>query len=64
MRGKPVILNNCENHIDNIITPLMHHRNTANPKDEDEGKSGYVLKMRTLWCIAVILFIFRLHGIL
>ena len=38
MRGKPVILNNCEDHIDNIITPLMHHRNTANPKDEDEGK--------------------------
>lgn len=38
MRGKPVILNNCEDHIDNIITPLMHHRNTANPKDKDEGK--------------------------
>ena len=37
MRGKPVILNNCEDHIDNIITPLMHHRNTANPKDEEEG---------------------------
>ncbi|XP_052060514.1 uncharacterized protein LOC127700861 isoform X4 [Mytilus californianus] len=36
MRGKPVILNNCENHIDNIITPLMHHRNTANPQDQDE----------------------------
>ncbi|XP_069115919.1 uncharacterized protein [Argopecten irradians] len=36
MRGKPVLLSNCEEHIDNIITPLMHHRNTANENDKDE----------------------------
>ncbi|KAJ8316357.1 hypothetical protein KUTeg_006371 [Tegillarca granosa] len=29
MNGKPVLLRNCEEHIDNIITPLMHHRNTS-----------------------------------
>ena len=37
MRGKPVLLRNCEEHIDNIITPLMHHRNTANEDDRNEG---------------------------
>ena len=37
MRGKPVLLRNCEEHIDNIITPLMHHRNTANENDGNEG---------------------------
>ncbi|KAK6172547.1 hypothetical protein SNE40_016179 [Patella caerulea] len=36
-RGKPVLLRNCEEHIDNVITPLMHHRNTSaeNGSDED-----------------------------
>lgn len=38
MRGKPVLLRNCEEHIDNIITPLMHHRNTANENDKNEGE--------------------------
>ncbi|XP_052258855.1 uncharacterized protein LOC127863384 isoform X2 [Dreissena polymorpha] len=36
MRGKPVLLRNCQEHIDNIITPLMHHRNTANEDDKNE----------------------------
>ena len=38
MRGKPVLLKNCEEHIDNIITPLMYHRNTANENDSNEGR--------------------------
>jgi hypothetical protein len=37
MRGKPVLLRNCQEHIDNIITPLMHHRNTAMEDDKNEG---------------------------
>ena len=36
-RGKPVLLRNCQEHVDNIIMPLMHHRNMANEKDEEEG---------------------------
>ncbi|XP_053409232.1 uncharacterized protein LOC123561373 isoform X4 [Mercenaria mercenaria] len=36
MRGKPVLLRNCQEHIDNIITPLMHHRNTAKEDDKNE----------------------------
>ncbi|KAK3108743.1 hypothetical protein FSP39_014630 [Pinctada imbricata] len=36
MRGKPVILRNCEEHIDNVITPLIHHRNTADQDNSDE----------------------------
>lgn len=36
-RGKPVLLRNCEEHIDNIITPLIHHRNTARENNNDEG---------------------------
>ena len=31
------LLRNCEEHIDNIITPLMHHRNTADEDDRNEG---------------------------
>ena len=42
MRGKPVLLRNCEEHIDNIITPLMHHRNTANEDDRNEGMCDWV----------------------
>ena len=38
MRGKPVILKNCEEHVDNIITPLIHHRNTADQDETGEGK--------------------------
>ncbi|KAJ8316217.1 hypothetical protein KUTeg_006231 [Tegillarca granosa] len=36
MNGKPVLLRNCEEHIDNIITPLMHHRNTSIELDTAE----------------------------
>nr|KAG5702033.1 hypothetical protein BaRGS_015768 [Batillaria attramentaria] len=35
-KGKPVILKNCEEVIDNFITPLIHHRNTTNVKDKEE----------------------------
>nr|KAG5694047.1 hypothetical protein BaRGS_025626 [Batillaria attramentaria] len=35
-KGKPVILKNCEEVIDNFITPLIHHRNTTNVKDTEE----------------------------
>lgn len=41
MRGKPVLLRNCQEHIDNIITPLMHHRNTAKEDDKDEGMESF-----------------------
>lgn len=37
MRGKPIILTNCEENIDNVITPLIHHRNTAEESDKNEG---------------------------
>lgn len=37
MRGKPIILTNCEENIDNVITPLIHHRNTAEENDKNEG---------------------------
>ena len=36
------LLRNCEEHIDNIITPLMHHRNTANEDDRNEGMCDWV----------------------
>ena len=36
-RGGAGLLRNFEEHIDNIITPLMHHRNTANEDDRNEG---------------------------
>ena len=36
------LLRNCEEHIDNIITPLMHHRNTANVDDRNEGMCDWV----------------------
>ena len=36
------VVGNCEEHIDNIITPLMHHRNTANEDDRNEGMCGWV----------------------
>eukprot|EP00105_Crassostrea_gigas_P044993 XP_019929141.1 PREDICTED: dynein beta chain, ciliary isoform X4 [Crassostrea gigas] len=36
MRGKPIILTNCEENIDNVITPLIHHRNTAEENDKNE----------------------------
>ena len=36
-RGGAGLLRNCEEHKDNIITPLMHHRNTANEDDRNEG---------------------------
>ena len=36
------LLRNCGEHIDNIITPLMHHRNTANEDDRNEGMCDWV----------------------
>ncbi|XP_056010102.1 uncharacterized protein LOC125667097 [Ostrea edulis] len=36
MRGKPILLMNCDQHIDNVITPLIHHRNTAEENDKEE----------------------------
>ncbi|KAL5020322.1 hypothetical protein ScPMuIL_003214 [Solemya velum] len=36
IHGKPVLLYNCEEHIDNVITPLMHHRNTASSDGAEE----------------------------
>ena len=45
MRGKPVLLRNCEENIDNIITPLMHHRNTANEDDRNEGMTNAALSI-------------------
>ena len=45
MRGKPVLLRNCEEHIDNIITPLMYHRNTANENNNNEGRLLLVTPM-------------------
>lgn len=45
MRGKPIILTNCEENIDNVITPLIHHRNTAEENDKNEGTyTQYTLK--------------------
>ncbi|XP_076457719.1 uncharacterized protein LOC143291635 isoform X3 [Babylonia areolata] len=35
-KGKPVVIKNCEEVIDNFITPLIHHRNTAMTKDREE----------------------------
>ena len=37
MRGKPILLTNCDENIDNVITPLIHHRNTAEENDKYEG---------------------------
>ena len=50
MRGKPVLLRNCEEHIDNIITPLMYHRNTANENDSNEGRLLLVTDQYTGGC--------------
>nr|XP_022320176.1 dynein beta chain, flagellar outer arm-like isoform X6 [Crassostrea virginica] len=36
MRGKPILLTNCDENIDNVITPLIHHRNTAEENDKYE----------------------------
>lgn len=55
MRGKPIILTNCEENIDNVITPLIHHRNTAEENDKNEGtlnilyKDLDLMKYRTMW---------------
>ena len=48
MRGKPVLLRNCEEHIDNIITPLMYHRNTANENDSNEDRLLALLSRRLI----------------
>lgn len=44
MRGKPIILTNCEENIDNVITPLIHHRNTAEENDKNEGTLSILYK--------------------
>lgn len=44
MRGKPIILTNCEENIDNVITPLIHHRNTAEENDKNEGTLNIIYK--------------------
>ncbi|XP_023931015.1 dynein beta chain, ciliary-like [Lingula anatina] len=36
MKGRPVLLENCENNLDSMIMPLIHHRNTAYENDENE----------------------------
>ena len=38
MKGRPVLLENCENNLDSMIMPLIHHRNTAYENDENEGQ--------------------------
>ena len=37
MRGRPVLLENCEEYIDSMVTPIVHHRNTAHENEENEG---------------------------
>ena len=37
-KGSPVLLRNCGDHIDNMIAPLVHHRNTAHECDREEGE--------------------------
>ena len=39
-KGKPVLMKNCGDKIDNMIAPLVHHRNTAHENDTEEG--GYI----------------------
>ena len=38
MRGRPVLLENCEEYIDSMVTPIIHHRNTALVNEQDEGQ--------------------------
>ncbi|XP_071095883.1 uncharacterized protein [Haliotis cracherodii] len=49
-RGKPVLLRNCEEHIDNIITPLIHHRNTARENNNDEEPRMIMFCGRRILC--------------
>ncbi|GFO25145.1 dynein beta chain, ciliary-like, partial [Plakobranchus ocellatus] len=35
-KGKPVLMKNCGDRIDNMIAPLVHHRNTAHENDMEE----------------------------
>ena len=57
-RGKPVLLRNCQEHVDNIIMPLMHHRNMANEKDEEEGGWHFFLIFFFLLFLILFLFLF------
>nr|XP_006816782.1 PREDICTED: dynein heavy chain 17, axonemal-like [Saccoglossus kowalevskii] len=38
LSGHPVLLMNCEPHIDSMVSPLIHHRNTANEKEKEEPR--------------------------
>lgn len=37
MKGRPVLLENCTDHIDSMITPIIGHRNTALESCADDG---------------------------
>lgn len=52
MRGKPILLMNCDQHIDNVITPLIHHRNTAEENDKEEGNISFTHKL-TVKCMSL-----------
>ena len=38
MRGKSLLLENFEEYVDNLITPIIQHRNTTLQNEADEGR--------------------------
>lgn len=40
MKGQPVLLANCSEQLDTMISPIIHHRNTAHQYEASEGQCG------------------------
>jgi len=40
-----VVIKNCDEVIDNFITPLIHHRNTTMTKDREEGQCDLLARL-------------------
>ena len=43
MRGRPVMLENCEEYIDSMVTPIIQHRNTSQEHDENGWNAAFPL---------------------